>query len=124
VRAQILIVDDEALVASAMRRCLWREYDVTIVESGREACDAIAKQGFFDVIIVDIYMPDLPGTAFYDWLLEHYPPLAQRVLFTTGANSVEEIQDVLKHRKCPLMPKPFTSKTIRDYVSSVLNQHS
>jgi DNA-binding NtrC family response regulator len=106
-----------------MRRCLWREYEVTIVDSGQGACEAI-RQGAFDVIIIDIYMPDISGTALYDWLEEHYPALAQRVLFTTGASSVDEIKDLLKHRTCPLMPKPFTSRAIREYVDLVMSNAS
>lgn len=117
---RVLIVDDEVLVASAMRRCLCREYDVTVVDSGHAACKIIAGQEPFDVIIIDIFMPDISGPALYDWLAQHYPSMIRHVLFTTGATVIDDLHVLLKDRRCPLMPKPFTSKAIREFVSSII----
>ncbi len=59
--AKVLVVDDNAInrsVASAMLKKLG--HDVTLAETGREAVAASARSRF-DVILMDVHMPELDG---------------------------------------------------------------
>lgn len=57
---QILIVDDEEYNCALLERVLNREYRVTSVSSGRAALAALEKSAF-DVVLLDIMMPEIPG---------------------------------------------------------------
>src|SRR5690242_5590787 len=59
-RSQILIADDDLVTAFVLRRMLEPEYQVTIVENGHLALEALAHEPF-DLAIIDINMPVLDG---------------------------------------------------------------
>src|SRR6185295_1309014 len=59
-RAQILVVDDEPMISSAVRRILGREHDVVATDA-MGALKAIEGGRRFDVILCDVMMPDMSG---------------------------------------------------------------
>lgn len=63
VRLRILLAEDNAVnqeVAAAM--LLRRGHDITVVDNGAKAVAAVAK-GTFDVVLMDIHMPEMDGLA-------------------------------------------------------------
>ena len=59
--AKILIADDEPNIVTLIRRYAEREgYEVTGVSDGRQAIEA-CRNDSFDVIILDVMMPDTDG---------------------------------------------------------------
>ena len=60
---KILIIDDEQLVREAAQVMLRaRGYEVTAVADGKSGIDA-ACAGKFDVVIVDLFMPNMDGLS-------------------------------------------------------------
>lgn len=60
-RISVLIADDERGARLALEVPLrLTGYDVTAVRSGREAIE-IGRQNHFDVVLTDVYMPDIGG---------------------------------------------------------------
>ena len=60
--SHILIVEDEAVIRSALRRLLERSsYQVSEAGSVQDAIDEF-KLGDFDLIITDLRLPGAPGT--------------------------------------------------------------
>jgi signal transduction histidine kinase/DNA-binding response OmpR family regulator len=60
-RRRILVVDDGELNREVARHLLeQRGHEVTLVKSGREALDALAR-GSFDVVLMDVQMPEMDG---------------------------------------------------------------
>lgn len=60
---RVLIVDDHVLVAETTAQALstFPDIDVTVVTDIEAACDAIAKHGRFDVVMMDYYIPGSGG---------------------------------------------------------------
>lgn len=59
--AKILIADDEPDIVELIKRYAFREgYEVKSVEDGAQAVE-ICKNEDFDIIIMDIMMPDIDG---------------------------------------------------------------
>lgn len=59
--AKILVMDNEPDILSSVRTILEKEgYSVTCVPTGKEAVDLV-KTDKFDLVILDIMMPDLSG---------------------------------------------------------------
>jgi len=68
VTRKILIVEDEPAVALSfqhiLKRSLEYNYVVTVVESAEAANDSIKKEGAYDVILLDYYLPGISGGEF------------------------------------------------------------
>ena len=84
--ARILVIDDEPSIVRALARLLQREgYTVETAGNGRQALALLQAHGY-DVLLVDLRMPELDGQAFYALLRHQYPALRQRVIFLTGVS--------------------------------------
>jgi two-component system sensor histidine kinase ChiS len=60
----VLIVDDHIMILKLTAEILEEAgYDATTVSSGREALEVLENQKP-DVMLMDIYMPDMSGTMF------------------------------------------------------------
>jgi CheY-like chemotaxis protein len=59
--ARVLIIDDDRLTREATRILLTSKgYSVAVAENGKSGIDA-ARAEQFDVVIVDLFMPDMDG---------------------------------------------------------------
>ncbi len=59
--ARILVIDDEAPVRDSLRVMLeLNDHSVISADCGRCGVDAVA-QGIFDLVICDVFMPDMDG---------------------------------------------------------------
>lgn len=60
-KPNILIVDDEENVRFFLQEVMQREgYDVSLAENGKTAIEKVKKEGF-DIVILDVRMPDING---------------------------------------------------------------
>jgi DNA-binding NtrC family response regulator len=83
----ILVVDDEAFVAEALRRTLRREgYRLLIASSGAEALEVLEQESI-DVLISDIDMPEMSGLELLAIVRKRWPAVVRIVL--TGGVSLE-----------------------------------
>ena len=58
---KILVVDDEENMLALFKRVLGKEgYDIACVDSGQRAVQ-LAREGSFELAIVDVSMPDMDG---------------------------------------------------------------
>lgn len=84
--AKILIADDDDLVRNAVEKILTMfDYDVVAVASGQAVLDTVSDD--FDVIILDINMPDMDGFQTIEGLNRQHCDVP--VLFLTGAGSMD-----------------------------------
>lgn len=111
-RARVLVIDDDRLVASALRRVL-RDHEVTLAVSGREGLAALEKRRDYDLVLCDVMMPDLTGMDVFDVIEEHYPELAARVVFITGGAFSVHAAEFLRAVSNRTLSKPFDPNEIR-----------
>jgi CheY-like chemotaxis protein len=82
----LLLVDDDPALLDAMTHLLIeRGYAVTQTESGNQAT-SILEHAEFDAILTDWHMHDGSGADLYNWILDHKPALAARVVFLSEAD--------------------------------------
>ena len=102
-KTQVLIADDDELVRNAVEKILSMfDYRVTAVESGREALQTVSDE--FDVIILDINMPDMDGLETLDGLNKMKGDIP--VLFLTGAGSMDYAIKAINLGAYDFMTKP------------------
>jgi DNA-binding response OmpR family regulator len=102
----ILIVEDDPSIRRLVRTVLLRQgYKVEIAADGMEA---LSKLGLadYDVIILDLMMPNLDGFSFLIAMSRSTPERLKRVIITSAA-SPAMISDRLRGIPYDLLPKPF-----------------
>jgi two-component system NtrC family sensor kinase len=103
----ILVVEDEAQLASAVVDALRDAgYVVDHAADGEEAL-AMVKARSFDLVICDLKMPRLDGMAFYGMLEDAAPGMSKHVIFVTGDVAGTDAEKFLEESGCRWLAKPF-----------------
>lgn len=85
-RANVLIVDDAAMMRNLFSRILSHEYDVGVAGSGEEALRILGGASLPDLILLDVCMPGQNGYEICRWIKTD-PRLAEiPVVFLTSAD--------------------------------------
>lgn len=113
---RVLIIDDDPLVASSLRRLL-ASREVQIADSGRRGIEMLRQDDAFEVVLCDLMMPEISGMDVYETVLEERPDLADRFIFMTGGAFTERARAFLERVPNPRLEKPFDGKTLRMLVS-------
>jgi signal transduction histidine kinase len=105
--ASILVVEDEAALASAVTEAL--KDAGFVVERAADGEEALArvKAQTFDLVICDLKMPRLDGQSFYRALSSAAPSLSKRVIFVTGDVAETDAEAFLEESGCRWLAKPF-----------------
>ena len=103
--ARILVVDDEEIVLRSCRRALGDgQRVVDTVSSGAEALKRI-EEGRYDVVLLDIMMPDIDGLQVLQRVKESHPDL--EVIMVTGLSQIGTAVRAMKLGAFDYLPKPF-----------------
>ena len=119
-RARILIIDDDVMLSTAMRRALIQEHDVSGENSAEEALKRLAGGEPFDLIICDLMMPHMSGMDFHAELERLDPEQAKRVVFMTGGAFTARARVFLDRVPNVRIEKPFEVHNLRALVQDLL----
>ncbi|HEY3363840.1 MAG TPA: response regulator [Symbiobacteriaceae bacterium] len=103
----VLVVEDDFMVASVHRAFVERipEFAVqAVVHTGREALAALAQQEP-DVVLLDIYLPDLSGLQVL-WEMRQRR-VKSDVIFITAVRDVETVREAMRGGAVRYLAKPF-----------------
>lgn len=107
---KVIVLEDDQIVRKNLENCLRRRrYDVASVSTIAAAQECLAKDNF-DVIFLDVRLPDGDGTDLLK-VLQSRPqkPLA---VVTTGFGSVESAVECMKNGAFDYLIKPFSNEQI------------
>jgi len=116
-RSRLLIIDDDAMVLSALRRRLRRRYDVVTALGGGEALALLASDPEFDSIVCDLMMPRVDGKSFYEAVRAQIPELAERIVFMSGGAFTPRLRKFAASVSNPVLQKPVS----RDELEAMLS---
>ncbi|HNQ83551.1 MAG TPA: sigma-54 dependent transcriptional regulator [Bacteroidales bacterium] len=101
---KILVVDDERSIRNTLRDILtYEKYDVSDAESGIVALEML-RQSEFDVILLDIKMPQMDGMEVLDHILAEYEV---PVIMISGHGTIETAVDAIKKGAYDYVAKPL-----------------
>ncbi len=117
-RPKILIVDDEPMLARAIRYGLY-EFDFHIVQDGEEAL-GVLETSEFEAVISDLQMPGMSGLALHHAIAERWPALARRVIFITGGVQCGSNRTSLDSLSNRCIDKPFELDVLREAIAEAI----
>jgi CheY-like chemotaxis protein len=120
-RPRVLVVDDEPLVAAAVRRQLAREHDVEVVTTGADALERVRRGDRFDVVLCDLAMPCMTGVELAERLEGIAPAQAEALLFMTGGALTEATRRFAEAHAGRLLEKPIASEALRRHIHELLS---
>jgi DNA-binding NtrC family response regulator len=110
VKGKVLVIDDERSVCISCVRILEEEgYDVEYTLSGHEGV-ARATDGRWDVILLDLKMPDISGMEALARIHGAHPE--QPIIIITGYATIQTSIEAIKRGAFDYIPKPFTPEEL------------
>jgi len=113
-----LIVEDDAHTRRLLRRLI-ESQDCKVDEAGdgAKAIEMLSKTDY-DLVLLDIVLPKLSGTAVMDHLFMTNPAMLERIIVVTGLN-VEDIRKLFP-TVCHALSKPVIPNRLMDSVHKCL----
>ncbi len=116
----ILVVDDDPIECNSIVELLKHEgYSVESASNGKIASGKLV-QGFFDIVITDIKMPELTGFDLLKQVKQKYPETL--VILITGYGQIEDAVTAIKLGAFDYITKPFNDNTIRAIVRQAIGR--
>ncbi|MBI2207057.1 MAG: response regulator [Candidatus Rokubacteria bacterium] len=119
-RGRVLVVDDETALRTTLAEVL-QTFGHT-VETSATGQDALTKMEAerFDVVTLDLRLPDIDGKDVWRRVLARDPALASRVIFLTGDTMSPESQKFLQEAARPVLTKPLTLDRVAGLIQEIL----
>jgi DNA-binding response OmpR family regulator len=118
-QSRILVVDDEPTVCRSVTKVLERKgYQVAEALSVSVALDVLEQGDTYDLIILDLMMPQTGGVELLKIARERWPETP--VLIITGYASIASAVETTKLGAVGYLPKPFTPEELEQAVDNVM----
>jgi CheY-like chemotaxis protein len=121
---RILVVDDDEMIGTLLRRLLGRENEVHVVHDAQSALSLLQNDANFDVILSDVMLPGMTGTELLAELKTRNAALAERLVFLTGGAFSPEVRAALTAATNPLLEKPFDRAQLKAVVEQFIRRHT
>lgn len=114
----ILIIDDEASLRQTMARILQRAgYEVTTAANGQEGL-ALVSEHPFDLLYLDIRMPDVSGLELLKTIHAKFPDLP--IILFTAQPDLNSAVEALRRGATDYLLKPLKPQTVIDRTQAIL----
>jgi len=119
-KIQILVVDDELIVRESLVGWMKRAgHNVDAASGGRQALEMIGRKEY-DLVFLDIRMPDLSGLEALKNIKTANPHIL--VVMITAYASVETAIEAMKSGADDFLMKPFQPEQLKLLIEKLLNQ--
>jgi len=119
VKTRILVIDDDEIIGSLFKATLEEEgHTVVTARTGTEGIQ-YAKQRDFDLVFLDLKLPDMDGAQVFREIRNVRPTLLVTII--TGYPGSDMMERALKEGPLGVMNKPFSDSDIIAVVNSFLH---
>jgi len=119
---RILVIEDHALVREAMVRALDRlgmQCSFSQASCGQEALAIVEAQKDFDLVLVDLMLPDMSGFSLLSVLAHRFPSIP--VIVVSALADEASVKRALKAGASGFLPKTLSTEQLVSAVQTVLN---
>lgn len=117
---KLLFVDDEQFILLGMKRLLKNlasEYDIDFASSGKEALEKITQK-HFDIVITDMYMPEIDGVQLLETVRQIRPETVRIIMTGLMESSLENLKKDIAHI---ILSKPVKSEMLIDTIRNCID---
>jgi DNA-binding response OmpR family regulator len=119
---RLLTVDDSAFVRGLIKNIFEiRNYEVTQAKNGTEAIEIIKSDKEFDIVLLDMEMPDMTGEVVLKHIRKNPKLLRIPVIVLSGTKDKDLVSRILKHGADEFIAKPFSIEELILKVKIFLN---
>jgi DNA-binding response OmpR family regulator len=106
-RKRILVAEDDAAIATILKKVLSKDYDVTLVNDGQSAVAAAAAQPAPDLLLLDVMMPGLDGISVATQVRALPGLKSAPIIFLTAKGAPGDVIRGIQHGARHYITKPF-----------------
>lgn len=119
-KKMILIIDDEYLVRKTLSYHLQKEgFDILEAETGADAIDLLASHDI-DLVICDLKLPDIDGTALIKKIKEINKLLS--IIVSSGCINREILNSAMENGASDYLEKPYLKEKLLSIIHKILSQ--
>ena len=117
-KIKVLVVDDNAVQVSLLKKYFNESEDVIVVDSALDGEEAINKlNSDFDIMILDLVMPKKDGISVLEYMKENN--IDKKVIVTTAFNEDETIRKVSEYGVKYYCLKPFELDYLKNIIINI-----
>ena len=124
-RIKLLVVDDNKSLVEVIKRYFDESQDIDVVleaNDGEEAIETIKRMpDKFNMILLDIVMPNKDGLAVLKYLQEH--KINKKIIITTSYNTQELIRKVSELGADYFILKPYKLEMLEQMIKEIMNNY-
>ena len=124
-KLRILLADDSRIIRVAVKRILTDKFDLIEAVDGEKAWNLLNADDTIDVLLTDLYMPELDGYGLIERLRGPENPLRLRnlpIMVLSGTDDMAERERAFKCGATDYVTKPFDSNQITARVEALARQ--
>ncbi len=126
-KIKVLAIDDEVDFCFFVQKNLMQSgmFDVIVANSGKEGIKK-AVDNKPDIILLDLFMPDMPGEDVADVLKENFITAKIPILFVTALATNDDVEEGVENKigNNYILPKPIRTKKLVEIIMKILNRTS
>lgn len=119
-KGRILVVDDEVPVGTVLQQWLLSEgYEVDYA-SGFAEVEKAFLQGEYDLVTLDIMMPEVDGLQILKWLRENHADVG--VLMATALSNIDTVLEAMRGGAIDYLLKPFNMELVSEEIARAMER--
>jgi two-component system CitB family response regulator/two-component system response regulator DctR len=110
-KQKILVIDDDPNIVRLIKFYVGKKYQIESAHNGKQAID-ILREKKFDLILVDMFMPQMDGMSFLKELRKKLK-LDVLVIMVTAQEPTDQTMKMIVQYAYDIIQKPFTAKRLQ-----------
>ncbi|CAI8401663.1 MAG: Sensor histidine kinase TodS [Cryomorphaceae bacterium] len=119
-KRSVLIVEDEPMMRSFLKRTLESDYEVITEENGKFALEWLYKGNLPDLLIVDLQMPEMDGFDFVEYIRRSGFFNRLPIIVLSSRDSVDDRLRCFELGANDYLIKPFNPKELKYRINNLM----
>jgi len=119
-KRSVLIVEDEPMMRSFLKRTLESDYEIITEENGKFALEWLYKGNLPDLLIVDLQMPEMDGFDFVEYIRRSGFFNRLPIIVLSSRDSVDDRLRCFELGANDYLIKPFNPKELKYRINNLM----